>query len=330
MRQSDYTDWDAVRIGQDIVGWLGPIRQDRKVNTFSADVMLVMGEQSFRLDVREFQWGYVDSHPDFASDKAVGIVLDMLGYSKRFAVPVPLRSLDVLSDGELSYSVRTVNTVMSALHKFFTALEQEIQAQLHSLSPVEVVRKIAELSSCNYPERFLAQLRWRDASLNERLGGSSIIFRMTESIVGFSDPAKQVVSRSKSYLYRSNKTARSLLLLATKTAENKHSSSNFAPFISFVDWQVRSRYNFRREAPSNVIHIKASSKEEYKLGKVLFSDSLPVHQYMLVTMPGESDASFFLSMAGDPLEDWIDGKVITVAEFQSVTSLIKGSETLTK
>lgn len=305
MGQHDFTGWDTISVGPNLVGRVGPSRDDRKDDTFSADVTLVMGSQQLHLDINSFQWGYASFHPDYHTMGYVEDVLEMLRYNKRFVVPVPSCSLDISPAGKIEYSAKSVDTVMSALHKFFIALACDVQARLHSLSAVEVVRKFAELTACNYPAKFGRGLTWRGMQLNELLQNTSM------KVVSL-DMDYVLDSSYSNYLYAGDWDVNNL-----PRSSSVFGSLLSTPFGSFVDWQTRSRYDYTCEAPENVIHIRVHSEEEYRAGSLMFAKPKPIYKYMQAMMPEAVDASFFLSLAGDPLEDWIDGKTITLADIQA-------------
>lgn len=304
MGQLDYSDFNAVRIGPEVVGWVGPTRPDREANTFQSDVIIVMGDKTFRLDVQAFQWGYMETQQPDDFDE-IAPVLDMLGYAKRFIVPVPIGSMDVSSLG-ITYNARSLLTLMAAMRNFSIALTGEVQASLHAMTPVEVVRKFADLVSCNYPDEFARDLVWRGIALNELGQNTTMKVRAAASEPSFGSKTPYTGR------WTIQELPRTFSALGSRTP---------TLFNCLVDWQMRSKYGFDYTAPKNVIHIRANSLEEYELGDNLLGELKILNKYMAERMPDAPDASFFLSMVGDPLEEWVDGKEISVEDFRAVVSL---------
>lgn len=305
----DDEGWSAVKVGPDTLGWIGP-NTPASTSVRDATVTILMGDSSFPLDVLGFCVMQQFSAPD---DRFNGFLKSMLAYSRSFVVRVPEGSLDVsdkamvvvypkpsnvdlppISRENIVFSRLSVDTLLSALMKFFTACTAKIQSELHELdAPVEVVRKYAELSYYRYPEALRGALTWRGRLLNGLSEGTTLRVRAIRVGVFEND-------------YHSI-----LWNLANLPAS--------ISFSSLVQQQTREVYGCSRVSPENVFIVKASSDEEYEMGMDLLRRREIAENYLIAARPDMLDASFFLCQKGDTLEDWIDGEELSLEEFAKVS-----------
>lgn len=284
----DSGEWNAVKVGPETVGWIGPHMSFSRYA--HGEVTVLMGDRRLPLDVLDFLMNRF-AFPHFPRPEKV--VTALLNYNRLFAVPVPADSLDVTDAGKIDFSERSVETLNSALSKFFAACVDRIQAELHALAmPVEVVRKYAELIHHRYYRDYCDALTWRGRPLNEVSKGTQVRVRTIKFV-------------SPDYGYRS-------------VSWNLETVPPSNSFHSLTQHQTRSEYDNSRILPENVFVIKVSSDEEYEMGRNLLKKEEPVKRYLVATHPNVLDASFFLCQTGDPLEDWIDGEVISLEQFVAV------------
>lgn len=318
MGQLNCTEGDSVQVGPTVVGWVGPKKTDSGVDAgvdsgLDAEVVAVMGDMEFIVRysyLTDAYWGT----PHFSVETNM-IAFDMFHCSKRFVVPLPLGSVDVCSDGSLDYTERSAHTVMNAFETLFTALSRKIQADLNSMTPVEAIRKCAELVACRYPKRFGANLTWRGKSLNDISQGTTMKVQAFRANLDWNGASYH----EKMYPYAG---CWELSILSDEIDDPQVMPST--GFTLLAEWQIRNAYDHKRRSPNNVIHIRADSTEEYEQADtLLFSNDGLVEQYLAKAQPDALDASLFLSMIGDPLEDWVDGEQISVAEFCRLTDEIR-------
>lgn len=283
----DSEEWSAVMVGPLTMGWIGPNTPANAVTKLAhADITILMGDRSFPLSMETYAWMRFAS-PDERPEK---IVTSMLTYHRRFAVPVPVGSLEVTHEGVLAYSTRSVETLNFALSKFFNACVDKIQSDLNALtSPLEVVRKYAELCHYGYPKDLRDALTWRGQVLTDVSRGTKVRVR-TVKIDADLDHHSGV------WKLESNPPPKS--------------------FNALVKHHTRFEYDSSRIFPENVFILQASSDEEYEMGVSLLKGREVAERYLIVTYPDVLlDASFFLCQTGDPLEEWIDGEVLSLEEF---------------
>lgn len=285
-------EFSAVSIGPSVVGWVGS-----DLNEFTDDITVRMDSKTYPVHTREFRWKLLESN---GSIEVGNLGFDALRLRKRLVLPVPTGSIDIRRDEMgIIYSDKTVRTIMTVLHNFFVAFSAGAKADLHALSPVEVVRKIANLHVSGYSPDLFGKLAWRGTPLWQLGNDTSVAVR-----------AVRLQSYGTSSPYEGRWDVPSLPVTNAGLG-----SLCATPFGKLVDWQVRSQYDSYRSAPHNVIHVRADSPEEYELGYNLLS--LVKTGTMQKFLPDASDAAFFLSLAGDPLEEWIDGEMtITVADLE--------------
>lgn len=293
-------DWTAVQVGPTVVGWVGPTLASQPRRGHEPNITVRMGDREYRMSVGDFESDFISGgtlpQQGLKQIEEEFNEMNMLGYRKYFAIPVPVGSLDITSSGMIEYTVRSGETLMAALKNFFNALAVEVQADLHTKTPVEVVRKFAELISCNYPI-LDNNLTWRGMLLN--------------------DVPQQRTTMKVKVIRQPFLNARYDGFFEVQELASTHISESLraGEFGSFVDWQVRSEIKSSRDYPKDVIHIRAASREEYVLAEQLFRNGRFLAQYYISNSIEPLDASFFLSMAGDPLEEWLDGKTISMDEF---------------
>lgn len=280
----DSGEWSAVNVGPLTVGWIGS--HDFTL-TKLADITAIMGGVMLPMDTLQcYSMGY--SFPDEGLDNA--FATNMLTYNRRFVVSVPAGSIN-MTEGAINYSKQTMEILHTILSNFFTPCVDRIQAEFHLLStPVEVVRKYAELSHYYYPKALRDALTWRGKPLDEVSRGTKTRVRTVR--MGAFDYGHHSVSW------------------------NLANESPLGAFNSLVKHHIRPQYDDQRILPENVFIIKTSSDEEYEIGKTLLAgEEIATEQYLLSNHPNIQDASFFLCPTGDPLEGWIDGEVLSLEEF---------------
>lgn len=291
MTELNESDWNAIRIGPNIVGWVGPeIGRARRIT-------VVMGDSHYHFNPRQFSHHYLDD-----PDLHVATLSNLFGYRRYVAVPVPVNSLDITDAGQIDFTMRSGKTLMAALHNFYKALTIEIQADLHTRTPIEAVRKVSELIHSCYTLAPEEKLMWKGNSLDEILEQETTMKVKIVMPVGFDSCYKGFLGVQE--------------LSRTRT-EGLVGSTGFG---LFVDWQLRSGFAAWRAIPENVIHVRAASLEEYETAERFFATGNRLEQYITKTLPEATEASVFLSMIGDPLEEWVDGETVTVEEFLAVTS----------
>lgn len=282
-------EWSAVQVGPETLGWVGPYLPAHRFNLHKADITVLMGDDTFEMDVVSLM--LAQRHGIELSSQAS--VIDMSGHSRFFAVRVPAASLDI-SSGEIVYSEQSVQVLYTALAKFFSAYVAMVQSELHELvTPVEVVRKFTELVFHKYPSFQREKLTWRGQNLN-------LVSKGTKAQVS-------VVQRKK--VNRNPYTGH----WGFRELPGKR------PFASLVSWQTRSYFG-PRKTPENVIHVRASSMQEFELGKHYFGIQGLLDKYLMETQPTLSEATFFLTVEGDVLEEWIDGDTVSMEEFTVIAA----------
>ena len=306
--QTASNDLDVVAIGPNIVGWIYPQKVLRRSEAFA-----VMGDRKFPITHYKLNEACKDIS-GLLRDSSLSS-RGMLRYCRRFAVLLPPNSVDFCDDGSLDYTERTARTLVEALEKFFRALSHKVQTEINSMSPVEAIRKCAELVACSYPRCFASSLTWRGKTLDELSQGTT----MKAKVYKVRSEEEDISYESRMHPYSGCAEFNNL---AEQNAAFKETG-----FSVMAELHVRNRYNRTRRSPLNVVHIQASSPEEYsRVDEMLFSfDDYSIAQlvaeqkmekYLAKAHPDfEEDASFFLSMVGDPLEDWVDGEKVSAEEF---------------
>lgn len=293
-------EWDAVKVGPETLGWMGPNKPLVGVKrTTYADLAVLMGDGQFEVSPLEMaQIAYKSESPESVTTAM------MLKYNRKFAVHVPTGSLDISDTGEIVYSERSKDALYTASTKLFCAVMDRIQSELNAEeTPVGVVRKCAELMLHGYSTYFFIRLSWRGTQLNELLRDSEMLVCVTSK-----DDVIPLVSTSDRYRY-----------MGFGKIRNLHAST---PFSSFVDWQMRTHFDNGNTVPSNVFLIRASSTEELKQGTYICKSDSLLKKFLAVTGRANiSDATFFLTPVGDPLEEWIDGEVLSVKELAGLIEL---------
>lgn len=288
--------WSAVRVGPAVLGWVGPYpeqgnSQQSELALTLASVSIIMGDRKLPLAVQAFsslfgvslyERGEDERRADHRERK---FTQNMLSYRRCFAVPVPADSLDVTADGRIIFTDRSLDALYTALYKFFTAFVAEVQSDLNTKTPIEVVRKFSELSYYNYPAFVCDALKWRGRKLNDISRGTTM-------------QAKAI---------RIGQLARYPYLKLPGSVS----------FDSFVEWQTRVVLNPARILPDNVLMVTTSSPEEYELVQSWFDRPGLLEKYWAKIRPEgkDDDASFFLCQAGDVAEEWVDGETISMKEF---------------
>lgn len=279
-------EWNAVRVGPETVGWAGPYRKDEHTMQIAV-ITVMMGDRdlpfSTKMVLDSFWSSDMNKLPPDTYEE-VAFVQNLLGYGRCFAVRVPDNSLDV-EDGQILYTERSMEVLYIVLYKLFTAFVAEVQSDLNTRNPIEVVRKFAELYHYDFPEPVYENLTWRGRKLNDLTHGTTL-------------QAKAVTT---------GPSARFPYLKLPGELR----------FDAFVEWQTRAGFNFDRIFPENVFLIKGSSPEEYKLIEQWFDMPDVLEKHLARIRPTEkcADATFLLCRTGDALEDWVDGEVLSVQEF---------------
>lgn len=286
--------WKAVNVGPVTVGWVGPYIPVRSKSYIQAHITAFMGFKSFRLNIVELGLALFDIDGFWNN---TDIVARMIYSSRRFAIRLPVGSLDLDDRGNIIYSKRSTETLHAALDRLFSAVICEVQAELHTCeTPIEVVRKFAEFGAYGYPYEQCEDLRWRGLLLDNLLARTEMLVRVVEDV-----PVS--VNRNT---YRHAGLGKIRMLPRT------------SKFGSFVSWQTRSDYDHTRVTPEDVFLIRASSQEEYEQGQQLLQDEVLLWDFLIANgFWSAQDASFFLCPAGDPLEEWVDGTVLTVKDFST-------------
>lgn len=295
-------EWQAVQIGPETVGWLGPhlpLEQDY----LQAEIRVLIGERTIDLNVFALSLALIGGR----AFEDMKIVTRMIDYHRRFAIRVPVGSLDSEPGSVIVYSPRTLETLHTVLNKLFVAVSFIVQADLHKCkTPVEVVRKCAELDAYGYPYVLWKQFMWRGILLDNLLRNTEMKVRVLNN-----DPTSTEDNPYDNNLER-----------ITRLPKASH-------FGSFVSWQTRNGYDISRTVPENVFLIRTSSQEEYEEGRQLLQDDASLINFLTSTEGEEiKDATFFMCPAGNPLEEWVDGKVLTVEDFNATkgTDIKKESE----
>lgn len=287
-------EWSAVQVGPETLGWVGPYMSIDCALSL-ADITILMGDNILPLDATVFSLGLLDP---FSQNHFRGSVKSLLNYCKRFAVHVPAGSLDISDEGEINYSGRSLETLRLVLSKFFAACADEIQANLHTLAtPAEVVRKYAELMHYGYPTALCEALTWRGRLLSDIPQGTQVQVQ-TVRFGAFS-----------TYPYSGH--------------WNLGQVQRSDVFTSLVEWQTRISFDESRVIPENVFLVETTSDKEHELGKRLFQTPDLLRRYLTKIRPEVKDASFFLCQTGDPLEEWIDGEVISMKDFSKFAFKVK-------
>lgn len=288
--------WEAVKIGPETAGWTGPNITVKHTTSMPAKITAFMGDEGFSLNLQELGLAWLGERDP--SDKAN--VFDWMGYSKHFAVRVPIGSLDIDDRGNVEYSQKSTDILFVMLERLFSALPFEVQAELHKCeTPVEVVRKYAELQAHSYPFQ-VGELQWRGLVLNDLVESTATM--RVRVVDNYPMPERQNPYR-------------------TVGRGNIKALSRIADFGAFVSWQTRNAYvrvGFGpkiRATPNNVFLIRASSQEEYEEGQKLLEDEVLIWDVLKAKgRTSVRDASFFICPAGDPLEEWVDGEALTVKD----------------
>lgn len=283
--------WNAVKVGPETVGWIGPNRPfARRVmsDVAIADITILMGDSRFSLDVVNFVFMRFILPEHQRPLRPTKLVMAMLHYSRSFTVPVPVDSLDVTDEGEIDFSERSMETLNSALSKFFTACVAKVQSDLHALTISEVIREYAELSHYGYAMDLRDTLTWRGRSLNEVSAGTKV--RVGTFKLDGSNPGLRSAYWNLGNIPYTN------------------------CFNVLINHQTASEYNDYCK-PEYVFILKTVSNEEYELAKTLLKRLEIVEGYLAAARPEMQNATFFLCQKGDPLEEWIEGEVLSVEEF---------------
>lgn len=284
-------EWQTIQIGPEIVGWVGPHDTVKYQNFVQAEITVFSGDQKIDLNITALGIALL-SIEAYAN---IENVMRMLYYSRRFAIRIPEGSLEDVPGSVITYSPRTTETLHTALDKLFSAVSFMVQAELHECeSPVKVVRKYATLDAHGYPSQLLGELTWRGLLLNDLLTNTELKARVVDYD---STPVRKAQYR--------NGNLGSIQMVP-----------DCSEFGSFVSWQTRSNFNYTRAVPENVFLLLASSQEEYEQGKQLLQDETSLTRFLTTVEHKEiTDATFFVCPAGDPLEEWVDGEVLSVEDF---------------
>lgn len=284
-------DWQAVQIGPETVGWIGPHAEKMHPDLAEAQIRVFTGDETINLNLFALCLALISG-----GFENTDIVTKMINYTRRFAVRVPVGSLDSEPGSVISYTPRTTENLHTALHKLFSAASRMIQADLHKCNtPIEVVRKCAELDAHGYPHELWEDFTWRGILLDD-------LFQRT----------KMKVRVLKNYA-------------PLPEGRNPYHNIDFGAlrllpycsyFGSFVSWQTRNGYDVSRTAPENVFLIRATSPAEYEEGRQLLQEDTSLTNLLAARKrEGVKDATFFLCPAGDPLEEWVDGEWVTAKGF---------------
>lgn len=300
--------WTAVRVGPSVVGWAGSYLNVPPPNSpvLVSDINILLGDRILPLDFLEFD--KMSMMRDNDNDDDSGIIIHKFGfYARRFAVRVPVGSLDLTDKGEIDFSERSWDTLRTSLRNLFSALKAAIQAELHTRSPVEVIRKLVELQSYGYPMAYYNKLSWRGAHPPMTTKGSEM--------------QTVVIRESSDLALPKGKSLRNLLdadfALPNGEYIPKLSDTSFSLFVN-----LQSRTSYLRPtsgvplmAPENVFLIRASSNLEQERAEQLLLDRALLLAFLSAVKPGAMEASIFLCVKGDPLEEWVDGEVLSAREF---------------
>lgn len=282
--------WRAVKVGPETVGWVGPNIPVQSKDGLQAKITVRMGEEDFSLNASELGviWMMVDS---IDTDITPWITC----YSKHLRIRMPVDSLEMNDIGFLAFSKHSAEVWHAALSRLFSAIAFEVQSELHALeTPIEVVGKCAELYAYGYPFQHCEELNWRGQVLDELFDSSDMRVLVVNNAL---TPMKR-----NPYPY-------------TGRGPNETRSA-ISGFGSFVSWQTRNGSDLTRTSPENVFLICAASLEEFEQGQLPMQDETLMTSFL--TDNGRADvleATFFLCLAGDPLEEWVDGERFSGREF---------------
>lgn len=299
--------WTTIRVGPSVVGWAGSYL-DPLPNTpvLISDINILLGERMLPLDFLELDQISMMRRDDDGDDR--GVLIHKFGfYARRFVVRVPVGSLDLTDGGEIDFSERSWDTLMTSLYNLFSALRASIQAELHTFSPVEVIRKLVELQSYGYPMSDYNRLSWRGASPPMETKGSGMQAVVIREGGDFGPPNGKFLT---------NLLDSDFALPNGKYLPRICDTS----FSMFVNLQSRSSYLRPKSgvpliAPENVFLIKAFSDAEQERTERLLLNHHLLLVFLSNVQPVATEVSIFLCMEGDPLEEWVDGEVVSAREF---------------
>lgn len=295
--ETDEGQWRAVQVGTETVGWIGPEKQPIYRGFVQARITVLMGDGHYSLNATDLAVATLQHAAHGEEQQSVN---GLLYYSRCFRARVPDASLDLSDVGEVVYSERSIETLNTVLRKLFSATNFEVQSNLHSETPVGVVRKFAELTSYGYPKLFLGEMTWRGKSLNCLLQDTEALVRVIKTEGTTATPNGDRYKDAG---------------LAIRTFADS------TPFRSFVEWQTRTHYSSSRKTPENVFLIRASTPQEYAIGRNILQSERLLKSFMKLRSERTSDATFFLVRADDPLEEWVDGEVLSVKKLVASSTL---------
>lgn len=284
----DSSKLHAVQVGPEILGWVGP---DKTGDYIVPEITVLMGDDALHLNITELEMEMRRNPEGYDVDD---LVISMMCYKRNpFFVRVPDETLDVSHHENIIFTKRSADMLRVTLWKFFLVLSAEVQADLHTRTPVEVIRRIAELHYYQYPKALINAMTWRGRIMDDIARGTTMEVQIVKRGYPFSSISHEAGTLRKL-------PGRSML-------------------GSVVEWQTRTAIKTNRKAPINVLHIRAKSSEEFELGKKLFDTPNLLNNY-LTTRKHSFDYTFCLSLIGDVLEEWIDGEELSLEEFIQAAS----------
>lgn len=296
--------WTVVRVGPTVVGWIGSnLPLTRGVVTRNTAINILAGDNLLLLDFLDL---------DRSAGRGVNLnklweelsIINTFGYyARHFAVPVPANALDIKDNGGIDLSQRSIEALCASLYCFFTAMSAAVQAELHLLTPVEVVRKMAELEAYGYPLRYLRKLTWR---------GGWLLTKFIES-------GMQVTA-----LKRDDEEFKMLGF----TPQENVSDMTFHGFLAHQTRTFFADTGTKRIAPENVFLVRASSNVEREEAKRMISNVEKLERFIDEVAPNAQEVSIFLCVEGDPAEEWVDGEVFSARDFLNLTGIRKDSHAL--
>lgn len=298
------SSWIAVRVGPHVLGWVGSYLND-VAPVLTSDMNILMGNTVIPLDFLEFDRASIETG---RNGDDTGILIHRFGfYARRFVIPVPVGSLDMTAEGEIEFSDLSWDTLRTSLHNFFSALIHAVQAELNTLPPAKVVRKLVELQSYGYPMSSYNKLSWRGA---------------TPPMTTYGSEMQTVVIKENT----NSAPPRRIFLLGLLDADFALPNGEYLPklcdisFNAFVNLQSRSSFlrpkgGVPLMAPENVFLIRASSDHEREKAEQLLLNRDLLSAFLRDVRPGAQEASVFLCTEGDTLEEWVDGDVLSARDF---------------
>lgn len=281
----DAEAYTSLELGEETIGWIS------KGRTLTRRINAVIGKVSYDIDINALI-SHLDAIPGIDYSDFFMSLNDLRDFQRAKAINVPIGALDLPSSREgISYTERSIQTLVSVLSKYILLVKQHVQKELNSKETrEEVLAYLSALGDARYSR--IRDLSWRGISL-PMFDETELSYYMISPVNGKN---KRVITLG--------------------------SGSGIREFQTLLKLQNEHRFD------NGIYSLRVSSKEELAEAKALMTDEV-IQAYLksVKTSVNNDKAILFLFEEDDVLNDWIfAGESVDVTHLKAIADKLEAQK----